>query len=88
MREKIYLGQMEHELSLMPVCLFICLPFTETKRSCDQKPTESYRAATNYVQRLVDLTAGLRRIRENVPNAAIDSVLLQRQRVVSTLRGL
>ncbi|CEL51517.1 putative protein C26F1,08c OS=Schizosaccharomyces pombe (strain 972 / ATCC 24843) GN=SPAC26F1.08c PE=4 SV=1 [Rhizoctonia solani AG-1 IB] len=67
MREKIYLGQMEHELSLMP------------------KPTESYRAVTNFVQRLVDLTAGLRRIRENVPSVAIDSVLLQRQRVDSCI---
>ncbi|CAE6336631.1 unnamed protein product [Rhizoctonia solani] len=66
-REKIYLGQMEHELSLMP------------------KPTESYRTVTNYVQRLVDLAAGLRRIRENVPHMAIDSVLSQRQRVDSCI---
>ncbi|CAE6374492.1 unnamed protein product [Rhizoctonia solani] len=67
MREKICLGQMEHELSLMP------------------KPTESYRMVTGYVQRLVDLTSGLRRIRENVPHMAIDTVLVQRQRVDSCI---
>ncbi|EUC59435.1 fusaric acid resistance-like protein [Rhizoctonia solani AG-3 Rhs1AP] len=66
-REKVYLIQMEHELSLMP------------------KPTSSYRAATNYAQRLVDLVAGLRRIRENVPQIAIDPVLVHRQRVASCI---
>ncbi|CAE6439049.1 unnamed protein product [Rhizoctonia solani] len=66
-REKMYLSQMEHEISLMP------------------KPTPSYRAATNYTQRLVDLVAGLRRIRENVPHMAIDPVLVHRQRVASCI---
>ncbi|KAL5635301.1 hypothetical protein ACGC1H_004175 [Rhizoctonia solani] len=66
-REKMYLSQMEHELSLMP------------------KPTSSYRAATNYAQRLVDLVAGLRRIRENVPQIAIDPVLVHRQRAASCI---
>ncbi|CAE6417908.1 unnamed protein product [Rhizoctonia solani] len=66
-RKKMYLNQMEHEISLMP------------------KPTSSYRAATNYAQRLVDLVAGLRRIRENVPQVAIDPVLVNRQRVASCI---
>ncbi|KAJ1309455.1 hypothetical protein OPQ81_006231 [Rhizoctonia solani] len=66
-REKMYLSQMEHEISLMP------------------KPTPSYRAATNYAQRLVDLIAGLRRIRENVPHMAIDPVLVHRQRAASCI---
>ncbi|CAE6336575.1 unnamed protein product [Rhizoctonia solani] len=66
-RENIYLGQMEHELSLMP------------------KPTPAYREATNYAQRLVDLVAGLRRIREDVPHSAIDPVLVHRQRAASCI---
>ncbi|GAB1518014.1 hypothetical protein RhiTH_001071 [Rhizoctonia solani] len=66
-REKMYLSQMEHELSLMP------------------KPTSAYREATNYAQRLVDLVAGLRRIREDVPHTAIDSVLVHRQRAASCI---
>ncbi|CAE6509045.1 unnamed protein product, partial [Rhizoctonia solani] len=66
-REKMYLSQMEHEISLMP------------------KPTPSYRAATSYAQRLVDLVAGLRRIRENVPHIAIDPVLVHRQRAASCI---
>ncbi|CUA71591.1 hypothetical protein RSOLAG22IIIB_09680 [Rhizoctonia solani] len=49
------------------------------------KPTSSYRAAINYAQRLVDLVAGLRRIRENVPQIAINSVLVHRQRVASCI---
>ncbi|CAE6436535.1 unnamed protein product [Rhizoctonia solani] len=49
------------------------------------KPTESYRAVTAYVQRLVDLAAGLRRIRENVPHMAINPVLAHRKRVDSCI---
>ncbi|CAE6510233.1 unnamed protein product [Rhizoctonia solani] len=49
------------------------------------KPIGSYRAVTDYAQRLVDLVTGLRRIRENVPLMAIDPVLAHRKRVDSCI---
>lgn len=49
------------------------------------KPTGLYRVATGHVQRLADLVAGLRRIRENVPHAAIEHVLRHRQQAASCI---
>ncbi|KAF8758270.1 Fusaric acid resistance protein-like [Rhizoctonia solani] len=57
----------------------------EHELSLMPKPTSAYREATNYAQRLVDLVAGLRRIREDVPHTAIDSVLVHRQRAASCI---
>ncbi|ELU36580.1 FUSC domain-containing protein [Rhizoctonia solani AG-1 IA] len=53
---------------------------TDWTLSCQMEHELSLMPATNYAQRLVDLVAGLRRIREDVPHTAIDSVLVHRQR--------
>ncbi|QRV85726.1 fusaric acid resistance-like protein [Ceratobasidium sp. AG-Ba] len=47
------------------------------------KPTRLYRASAEHVQRFADLVSGLRRIRENVPQQAIEQVLQHRQHTVS-----
>ncbi|KAG8691597.1 hypothetical protein FRC08_010124, partial [Ceratobasidium sp. 394] len=47
------------------------------------KPTRLYRASAESVQRIADLVSGLRRIRENVPQEAIEQVLQHRQHTVS-----
>ncbi|KAG9105867.1 hypothetical protein FRC07_009074 [Ceratobasidium sp. 392] len=47
------------------------------------KPIRLYRASAESVQRIADLVSGLRRIRENVPQEAIEQVLQHRQHTVS-----
>ncbi|QRV99791.1 fusaric acid resistance-like protein [Ceratobasidium sp. AG-Ba] len=49
------------------------------------KPTRLYRASAEHVQRFADLVSGLRRIRENVPQQAIEQVLQHRQHTVSCI---
>ncbi|KAG9074349.1 hypothetical protein FRC06_010762 [Ceratobasidium sp. 370] len=47
------------------------------------KPTRLYRASAESVLRITDLVSGLRRIRENVPQEAIEQILQHRQHTVS-----
>ncbi|CUA73277.1 Protocadherin alpha-C1 [Rhizoctonia solani] len=86
-RENIHLSQMEHEISLIPVHVSApySFPLEPTSHDREQKPIASYRKAIDYVQRLVDLIAGLRRIRQNVPHGAIAPVLAHQKRVDSCI---
>ncbi|CAE6442935.1 unnamed protein product [Rhizoctonia solani] len=84
-RENIHLGQMEHEISLIPVRVSASYSFPLESTSREQKPITSYRKATDYVQRLVDLIIGLRHIRENIPHRAAAPVLAYQKRVDSCI---